>query len=94
MFKNLNKMERSKLSKKAAEEYPMHLDYQTVYLRGYMQALEDMKENEFTVIDMNMAINLSRHINHTVWETKQNDIIEQIKALKNENNTRDYQEGD
>lgn len=87
-------MERSKLVKKAAEEYPMHLDYQTVWLRGYLQAVEDLKENKFTEVDMNMAINLSRHINHTVWETKQNDIIQQIKDLKHENNTGDYQERD
>ena len=80
-------MERSKLSKRASEEYPMHLDYQTVWLQGYMAAMDDLKDKEFTVVDLNMAINLSRHINHTVWETKQNDIIEHIKRLNNENNT-------
>lgn len=83
-------MERSKLSKIASELFPMHLDYQTIWLKGVMYAMEEMKDKEFTVVDMNMAINLSRHINHTVWETKQNDIIEHIKKLKDEDNSRNY----
>lgn len=82
-------MNKDDLFKIAAEKFPMHLDYQNVWVSGVMYATEALKDNEFTVVDLNMAINLSRHINHTVWETKQNDIIQQIKNLKYENKSRD-----
>ena len=51
---------------------------------------KEIQEDEkmFTIAELNMAINLSRHINHTAWELKQNEIIEFLikqKESKQEN---------
>lgn len=79
-------MEQSEIERLAREHYPHHFDYQQVWISAFNKALELCADREFSVADLNMAINLSRHINHTVWELPQNKIIERLIELKTNNN--------
>jgi len=79
-------MEQSEIEQLAREHYPHHFDYQQVWVNAFTKALELFADKEFSVADLNMAINLARHINHTVWELPQNAIIERLIELKTNNN--------
>lgn len=75
-------MDNKVIHEMAKAEYPSHLDYQLVWEKGFLKAMELLKDNKFTIVDINMAISLARHVNHTAWEYKQADIIKSIEDGK------------